>query len=279
MTIKRKRILAIVDPTRNDQWALMKAVSVAENRDDTDVCAFLGVYSEVDCADPDELKTVVVSRHKVWLESIIAGFASTGVAIDAQVVWDADWVQVACTAAAANDINLVVKRASGRPKSLASSDRRLIRKLQKELLLVKNNPKATMEKILVAVDFNAKDESHVALNEAVMALGRRVRGSSNEIELHSVCAYPDSDNFVHPPDVAKLLDIERAQAHVHQGNAADVIPDTANKIDANLVVLGNMGRAGLKGITIGNTSEKILADIEADVLVLVRPDEAQRDAA
>ena len=45
-----------------------------------------------------------------------------------------------------------------------------------------------------------------------------------------------------------------------------------------LAALKRPGSVG-KLRAIGNTSEKILADIEADVLVLVRPDEAQRYAA
>jgi hypothetical protein len=36
MSDNRRRILAIIDPTRGDQWALRKAVSIAENRDDTE---------------------------------------------------------------------------------------------------------------------------------------------------------------------------------------------------------------------------------------------------
>jgi universal stress protein E len=215
----------------------------------------------------------------MWLRKIIDDLKVSNFTVEPVVVWNHDWVQAICIAAVNSDISLVVKRASGRPNSLASSDRRLIRKLNRELLLVKKEPVQEMKKILVAVDFNAVDESHQALNEAVMALGNRVRGSSSDVELHSVSAYADADKFVHPPDVAKLLDIDRSQAHVRIGSAADVIPETASKIDADLVIIGNVGRAGLSGITIGNTAEKILADITTDVIVLVHSDELQRSAA
>jgi universal stress protein E len=129
------------------------------------------------------------------------------------------------------------------------------------------------------VDFNAMDAVHKSLNDAIMALGSQVRGSDSEIELHSVSAYDESDQFVHPQDIARILGIERSQAHVLQGKAAEVIPELANKIRADLVILGNVGRRGLSGITIGNTAEKILADIETDVLVLVEAEERVRAAA
>jgi universal stress protein E len=174
---------------------------------------------------------------------------------------------------------MVIKRASGRPTSLTSSDRQLIRSLKSALLLVKHDPSTDLQKVLVAVDFNASDENHAALNAAIIDLGRRIRGSSDTMELHAVSAYPDSDKFVHPPDVANKLKIDRSQAHVRQGKASDIIPGLANKIGADLVIVGNVGRRGISGIMVGNTSEKILTDIQSDVLVLVREESIERSAA
>jgi len=178
-----------------------------------------------------------------------------------------------------NRLCRVVKKASGRQNALTSSDRQLIRALKSALLLVKHDPSRDLRKVLVAVDYNATAEGHKALNEAVMDLGRRISGSGDVIELHSVSAYPDSDQFVHAPDVAKKLGIERSRAHVRRGDADEVIPYFANDIDADLVIVGNVGRRGLSGIAIGNTSEKILAAIGSDVLILVREDKEAMTAA
>jgi len=262
--------LAVIDPTRQDQWALRKAASMAKDRDDVEVYAMLCAWSAKECADKDELKSVELRRNTLWLEEIVAPYADQGVGITPITVWNEDWREAICDTAREHDIDLVVKRASGRQKSLASSDRQLIRTLKSALLLVKHDPSRDLRKILVAVDFNATEESHTALNEAIMELGCRIRGSSEELQLHSVSAYPESDKFVHAPDVAKKLGIDRAQAHVRRGNAAEVIPFFANEIDADLVIIGNVGRRGLSGITVGNTAEKILTDIRSDVLVIVR---------
>ena len=279
MAADKNDILAVIDPTRNEQWALRKAVSIAKNRENSRVFAFVCTYSETECDDIAELRLVEIERHTVWLTGLLAAFAEDGVDIVPVVEWNANWREAIATAATDVEASLVVKRASGRPKSLASSDRELIRTLQSALLLVKHDPAREMRKVLVAVDFNATDDGHVALNDAIVALGRRIRGSSEVIELHAVSAYPQSDKFVHPPDVAKRLEIDRSNAHVRHGSAADVIPDMANKIDADLVIVGSVGRRGLAGITVGNTSEKILTDIHADVLVLVREEGAERSAA
>lgn len=215
----------------------------------------------------------------MWLDEVIGSYAGEGVAISPVIEWNADWREAICEAAELADPNLVIKRASGRPKSLANSDRHLIRHLRSALLLVKHDPEEDIEKVAVAVDFNTDDDDHVALNEAVMALGKRIRGESESIELHCISAYPRSDKFVHPPDVAKTLDIDRSQAHVREGSAASVIPEVANEIDADLVVIGNVGRRGVPGVALGNTAEKILTDLHADVVVLVQELEEERSAA
>jgi universal stress protein E len=279
METKKTRILAVVDPTRNSQWALRKAISIAKNRDDCDVYAFLCTHSDAECDDSAELQSVELRRHTIWLDELLAGVDVSGVNVKPVIEWSDDWREAISEAAKEAEVDLVVKRASGRQKSLASSDRQLIRTLPSALLLVKRNPVRDLQKVLIAIDFNAKDEAHTTLNEAIMDLGRRIRGSTEKVELHAVNAYPAADKFVHPPDVAKMLDIDRVQAHVHQGNAADIIPKQAHKIGADLVIVGSVGRRGLSGIAIGNTAEKILADIETDVLVLVKEEETERAVA
>lgn len=279
MVTQKNRVLAVIDPTRTEQWALKKALSIAGSRDDLDVCAYLCVHSDAKCADPDQLQAVEVSRHKLWLDAMLEEFADYDVTIDAKVEWRAEWREAICAAGAADDVVLVVKRASGRPKSLAGSDRQLIRHLGSALLLVKCAPTDETKKILIAVDFNAADDSHKALNEAVMSLGIRMRGTVTETELHAISAYSSSDRYIHPPDVAKALGIDRSRAHVRRGSASDVIPEAAKELAADLVIVGNVGRDGLSGLTIGNTAEKILADVASDVLVLLSEDVQVKSAA
>lgn len=278
MATQNNRILAIIDPTRTEQWALKKALAIASSRDDLEVCAYLCVFSDANCDDQDQLQAVELERYRMWLDAMLKQMADSDLTIDSQIEWNSDWREAVCAAAAADDVVLVTKRASRRQNSLASSDRQLVRKLGRALLLVKYEPTDEVSKILIAVDFNADDESHKALNQAIMSLGMRMRGTVKDTELHVISAYPSSDSFVHPPDVARALDIERSHAHVRRGSAADIIPDVAKELEADLVIVGNVGRGGLSGITIGNTAEKILNDIAADVLVIVK-EEVQASAA
>lgn len=280
MDSQDQRIIAIIDPSQTEQWALRKAVSLMNNRGEGAILAYLCVDWRIRCDDLSRLRSVELKRCRLWLDHLIEEYADHAVNIEPIVEWGARWQERVCEIAAETEASMVIKRASGRPRSLTNSDRELIRNLKDcPLLLVKHDPTSAPRKVLVAVDFNARDESHTSLNAAIMEMGQRIRSASEDIELHSISAYPSSDRFVHPPDVARVLGISRSQAHVRHGAASDVIPQTANSIGADLVIVGNVGRRGLSGITVGNTAEKILADIDADVLVLVKEMQRAREAA
>ena len=51
----------------------------------------------------------------------------------------------------------------------------------------------------------------------------------------------------------------------------DIIDDVAEKLDAELVILGTIGRTGLSAALIGNTAEHVIDQLNCDVLAL-KPD-------
>ena len=53
-----------------------------------------------------------------------------------------------------------------------------------------------------------------------------------------------------------------------EGEAEDVVPDFVRTHEVDVVVMGTVGRTGVPGFLIGNTAEKILADVECSVLAV-----------
>ncbi len=47
-----------------------------------------------------------------------------------------------------------------------------------------------------------------------------------------------------------------------------MIPELADELDADLVVMGTVGRTGIAGLLIGNTAETILERIGCSVLAI-----------
>lgn len=62
--------------------------------------------------------------------------------------------------------------------------------------------------------------------------------------------------------------IKNIDGHYSFGAAEKRIPSTANKVKADLVVVGSVGRTGLNAILLGNTAEKILHHLRTDILIV-----------
>ena len=63
-------------------------------------------------------------------------------------------------------------------------------------------------------------------------------------------------------------DIPEENIHIKAGPASKVIPSVASKHAAGLVIIGSIGRKGLKAKLMGNTAESVLALLKTDILVL-----------
>jgi len=62
--------------------------------------------------------------------------------------------------------------------------------------------------------------------------------------------------------------IPRQRQHLVQGPPVQTIPRLAQELGCELVVMGAISRSGLKRVLIGNTAERILSSLTADVLVV-----------
>ena len=58
------------------------------------------------------------------------------------------------------------------------------------------------------------------------------------------------------------------QVHIASGPAQKVIPSVANKIKADMIVIGTTGKTGLAARVIGNTAEKVLTHLRTDLLAI-----------
>ena len=59
--------------------------------------------------------------------------------------------------------------------------------------------------------------------------------------------------------------------HLSKGDARNVIPELAQELHADLVVMGTVARTGIPGLLIGNTAESILDQLDCSVLAVKPP--------
>lgn len=61
------------------------------------------------------------------------------------------------------------------------------------------------------------------------------------------------------------------QVHLVKGKPESVVPDLADELRINLVVMGTVARSGLSGLVIGNTAENILDRVRCSVIAIKPP--------
>lgn len=188
-----------------------------------------------------------------------------------------------------------------------STDLHLLRKCPVPVWLMKPTADGKLHKVLAAVDIGHDDEpgvpdalsleivdlaSGVALTEsselhlvhAWQAMGEQtLRSGRGGYSLEELEAYVAEEHRRHQLWVEQLfsavrevrggdiLEYLKPQIHTPKGWARDVIPQLAEDIDADLVVMGTVARTGIPGFIMGNTAEVILNSINCSVLA-VKPE-------
>ena len=67
---------------------------------------------------------------------------------------------------------------------------------------------------------------------------------------------------------AKSFDFLSPRTHLVEGPPGREIPLLAESVDADLVVMGTVGRSGITGVVIGNTAETVLSQLQCSVLAI-----------
>jgi universal stress protein E len=272
--LQLSKIFCVIDPTTNKQRALDRAASVA-HQTGAAVHAYLcftlpGGYP-VDSRDA--LREAEYARHRAWMTDIIAPLQSDGVVVTTEIECNEDWRGALVDAANRAQADVVMRASIPRSmlqrRVLKTADWTLLRGSHSPVLFVKSENGGQLDKVLAAINIEAQDAPHQALTALVLQYAKAVARLTGA-ELHVVNAYSGSRNFVHPPDLAKRVGVERRQAHVGDASPDELISEVSEKLGNPLVVIGSIPRAGMAGGIVGNTAERILDHIHADVLCIVQ---------
>jgi universal stress protein E len=272
--IQLKNIFCVIDPTTNRQRALERAVSVAAasgGRVHAYLCHMLP--NGIPADDRDEFRAAERARHEAWLERLVEPHRSKGVDIVIEIESTEDWRSALANAAERAGADIIMRatfrRTALQRRVLKTTDWTLLRAARCPLLLIKTDSVDTLQHVLAAVNLKAKDAPHQQLTETVIEWAKAVAGAT-AAELHAVNAYQGGMNFVHPPDLAKRFGIERRCAHVADSTPEALITETAMALGAPLVVIGSLARKGMSGAIVGNTAERLLDQLQTDVLCIVQ---------
>ncbi len=271
MAYEIEKILAVIDPTTDNQRALTRALHIAR-RGRAAVHVYLCCHSTADSDDARTLRRTEIARNTLWLDNLLENADTSGVMVTREVEWNENWRDSFAGAAARNACDAIVKstycHSAPRRRLLKTSDWSLLRSAKCPVLLVKRESAAPVRRILVAVNPGVEDETHKKLNATIIEIGRTLTEQRSDFELHAVCAYSGSDVFTHPPELAEIVGTDVERAHCKAGAPDDVIAALAVDLDSELVILGMAGRSGLRGLARANTAERVLDRLDTDILVV-----------
>jgi universal stress protein E len=295
-------ILVVINPDDDTQHALVRAVVLAK-ASGASVTAFLSIYdfsyemtTMLSIQERDAMRKAVVDDREQWIKNIINEQFSDQIDIFVNVLWHNRPFEAIIETVLKNDYDLVVKGTHQHDtlKSIifTPTDWHLIRKCPCPVLLVKDIDWAQEGKILAAVHTGSDADHHKALNEKIIKESFYLAKLINA-EVHLVNSYPGTPvniaieipefdpneyNSVvkqhHEKAVAALAEqfnISNDRTHIDEGLPEDVIPAISSDINAELLVIGTIGRTGFSAAIIGNTAEHVLDRINCDVLAM-KPD-------
>lgn len=294
-----QNILVVIDPTSVEQKALARACTLA-NRTGAKITAFLSIFdfsyemtTMLSGEERESMRATVVNDRKVWLDDLIEDYDRE---IECKVVWHNRPFEAILQEVKDNDFDIVIKSTHEHPTLqsviFTPTDWHLIRKSWVPLLLVKEHQWPDNGHILAAVNVGSEELEHQSLNDKI---SEEAINLSNLVkaDTHFVNSYPGTPiniaieipefdaneynetmknhHFQVMKEHALKYKIEDQFLHVEEGLPEDVIESVAKRIDAELVILGTVGRTGLSAVLIGNTAEHVIDRLNCDLLAL-KPD-------
>ena len=296
-----KKILAVIDPSKEEQIALNRSFELAR-KSGGQITAFLSIYdfsyemtTMLSREERDAMRDAVINDRKEWIASLIDK-QDANINVDTLVVWHNRPFESIVETVLDQEYDIVIK-GTHQHDTLKSviftpTDWHLIRKCPVPLLLVKDHEWPAGGQILAAVNASSEEETHQTLNHTILHdagfLAELIEGNLNlvnaypgtpvniaiEIPEFDAGQYTQSVKEHHVKATHKLAEkyqIPTSQCHIKEGLPEDVLPQVANQLDAELVVMGTVGRTGISAALIGNTAEHVIDSLNCDVLAL-KPD-------
>ncbi len=292
-------VLVVLDPSTEQQKALARAIELAEHTA-CKLTAFLSIYdfsyemtTMLSGEERESMRQAVITDREIWIQELLQQARNKGIACSVKVVWHNRPFEAIVQTVTEHGYDLVIKGTHDHDvlKSMifTPTDWHILRKCPCPVLLVKEHAWPEQGNILAAVNAGSEKAHHKALNQLIIRQAKAMAAMLNA-KVHLVNAYPGTPIHVaieipefnpveyndsmrhHHVDAANALagqfDITSDAVHVLEGMPEDVIPRVAKELDAEMVLIGTIGRTGLSAAIIGNTAEHVIDRLDCDVLAL-----------
>ena len=309
MSIELNRILVVIDPTLQEQPCMIRACELARKFDaalELFICDYNQYLSGERFFDSPGLKKSrdsFIEDRRERLENEAKRLGAAGYKVSYDACWDYPLHDGIVRKVLASKPDLVIKDTHRHGKIQRSlftnTDWHLVRDCPVPLMLTKLAADTERRTIAAAVDPLNEHDKPASLDHQILRYARglavglgtvyHVAHSYNPVAITTAAGAPamqtagaglpidDIEAGVraeHERGLKKLLDsYDLPEDHVHllSGATHDSLENFVESVEARLLVMGALARHAIKRIFVGSTAEKVLGDVNCDVLVL-KPD-------
>ena len=294
-----RHILTVLEADTTEQKALSRALHIAR-LEQAKLTLFISIYdfayemtTMLSSEEREQMRYSLIEDRKEWIADILEDFDTHGLSIEFDIVWHHRPYEAIIRSALACKADLIVK-GTRKHDTLPSviftpTDWSLLRKAPTPVLLVKDHDWPPQGQVLCAVHAASESNVHQSLNKELLTSADYMAHKLSA-NLHVVNCYPgapatiameipefDTQNYqasvreFHEQALDSLMNTNgdiHAELHLREGMPEDEIPTLAKELDAELVVLGTIGRTGLSAAFLGNTAEHVIERLNCDLLAL-----------
>ncbi|MCH8491912.1 universal stress protein UspE [Aliidiomarina sp.] len=294
-----QHLLVVLDPNQEEQKALSRALHLARLQP-ARLTLFLSIYdfayemtTMLSGEEREQMRQSLVADREQWIQGCLEKFDVSQHRIEICVQWHHRPFEAIIRKAIESDCDLIVK-GTRKHDTLHSviftpTDWHLLRKAPCPVLLVKDRDWPQHGSVLAAVNAGSDSEVHQTLNERITKAAGYISKKLNS-HLHLVNCYPGAPAAIAVEipefdthqyqvsvrehhelalaEVARKVDVEFTGLHLREGMPDNEIPKVAKELDAELVVLGTIGRTGITAALLGNTAEHVIEQLDCDLLAI-----------
>jgi universal stress protein E len=304
---KISRIMCVIDPTTDEQFALQRASWIAESLG-AELELFVSYYNEYlsgdrffDSPSLAKARAEVIDGYEKKLEQIAKPLRERGISVKTCAVWDHPLYEGIVRHAAATGADLVFKdthRHSAASRALlTNTDWHLIRSCASPLWLVKPQELPKELALIAAIDPMNEHDKPAALDDEIIVIGKTLAKACggtvhafHSFDPRMAVATATANAYIpvslpfdeiekqmreqHEKrfrEITAFHDVADDESHLTAGLTHEELPELAEKINATAVVMGAVARNRLKRMFIGATAERVLDRLPCD-LIIVKPD-------
>lgn len=289
-----RNILVILDKPKHAQTALERALGLAAASGGhlhlTSFC-WLPMVDQTDVFDAHQrraIKKSAILERRRWLEALVLDRGLSAADISIQVVWTKDIAGWVVDNAPTIKADLLVKSVHHSRTLLHTPlDWELLRGTPVPMLLVSTRNERRSGNVLATVDLYHTDRARRLMNRRVLEAAAefaRLQGG----KLHCMTAiqvagsFQDLDFFDARKarkqatdnargELEQMLapyELPKSRMHLPSGKVGQGVADVAEKVGADVVVVGTGARRGPGALLFGSSAEKILNRVQCDVLAV-----------